>query len=194
METLCSRSQEEEKNSITDALASLEDLNIEILQVPSTARLWAGETLGALAGLERAGAAFGVHSNWGESGPGWEPQGHFKQCGFEELVTCNDQPQVGDDSTRQPRATYHVCAYTNQPAMFHSIQANHVQKIRSPSESSGGFADAAYGNTSGIMAPVSRHCNDADAFASYDDGKTETGEVYIPKRFVSYLQAANGWE
>ena len=48
--------------------------------------------MGALAGLERAGAAFGVHSNWGESGPGWEPLGHYKQCGFEELVTCNDQP------------------------------------------------------------------------------------------------------
>ena len=48
--------------------------------------------MGALAGLERAGAAFGVHSNWGESGPGWEPLGHYKQCGLEELVTCNDQP------------------------------------------------------------------------------------------------------
>ena len=35
-----------------------------------------------MAELERAGAAFGVHSNWGESGPGWEPQGHYKQCGF----------------------------------------------------------------------------------------------------------------
>ena len=36
-----------------------------------------------MAELERAGAAFGVHSNWGESGPGWEPQGHYKKCGFE---------------------------------------------------------------------------------------------------------------
>ena len=106
--------------------------------VPYTGRLWAGLTLGAIAGAERAGAAFGVHSNWGESGPGWEPQGHYKQCGFDELVTCNDQPPVGGDSTRRPRATYHVYA--------------------------------AYGNTSGVMVPVSRHCNDADAFASYDDG------------------------
>jgi hypothetical protein len=104
--------------------------------VPYTGRLWAGLTLGALAGAERAGAAFGVHSNWGESGPGWEPSGHYQQCGFEELVTCNDQPPVGDDATRQPRATYHVYA--------------------------------AYGNTSGVMVPVSRHCDDADAFASYD--------------------------
>ena len=107
--------------------------------VPSTARLWAGATLGALAGLERAGAHFGVHSNWGEAAPGWEPTGHYKQCGFEELLTCNDQPPAGNDSTRQPRATYHVYA--------------------------------AYGNTSGMMAPVSRHCADADAFASYDDGR-----------------------
>eukprot|EP01050_Picozoa_sp_SAG11_P009502 SAG11_NODE_897_length_6637_cov_8.510320_2_plen_679_part_00 len=106
--------------------------------IPSTSRLWAGETLGALAGLERAGAAFGIHSNWGESGPGWEPQGHYKQCGFEELVTCNDQPPAGSDATRQPRACYLVYA--------------------------------AYGNTSGVMAPVSRQCNDADAFASYDPG------------------------
>ena len=53
----------------------------------------------------------------------------------QELVTCNDQPPVGDDATRQPRATYHVYA--------------------------------AYGNTSGLMVPVSRHCDFADAFASY---------------------------
>jgi hypothetical protein len=104
--------------------------------VPQSARLWAGATLGALADAERAGATFGVHSNWGESGRGWEPQGHYTQCGFEELVTCNDQPPAGPDSTRQPRATYHVYA--------------------------------AYGNTSGVMVPVSRHCDFADAFASYD--------------------------
>ena len=78
--------------------------------VPQSARLWAGSTLGALADAERAGAAFGVHSNWGESGSGWEPQGHYKQCGFEELVTCNDQPPVGPDSTRQPRATCECCS------------------------------------------------------------------------------------
>lgn len=29
---------------------------------------------------------------------------------------------------------------------------------------------AAYGNTSGVMIPVTRHCKYADAFASYDDG------------------------
>ena len=57
------------------------------------------------------------------------------RCGQEELVTCNDQPPVGDDATRQPRATYHVYA--------------------------------AYGNTSGLMVPVGRHCDFADAFASY---------------------------
>ena len=101
--------------------------------------------MGALAGLERAGAAFGVHSNWGESGPGWEPLGHYKQCGFEELVTCNDQPPAGPDATRQPRACYQVYA--------------------------------AYGNTSGVMAPVSRHCDDCDAFASYDDGPDGHGGV-----------------
>lgn len=103
--------------------------------VQQGARLWAGATLGALADAERAGAAFGVHSNWGESGPGWEPQGHYNDCGFEELVTCNDQPPTGPDSTRQPRATYHVYA--------------------------------AYGNTSGVMLPVTRQCGFADAFASY---------------------------
>jgi len=101
--------------------------------VPQGARLWAGATLGALADAERAGAAFGVHSNWGEgAGSGWV---HYHQCGFEELVTCNDQPPAGPDSTRQPRATWHVYA--------------------------------AYGNTSGVMVPVSRHCDFADAFASY---------------------------
>ena len=29
---------------------------------------------------------------------------------------------------------------------------------------------AAYGNTSGVMVPVSRHCDFADAFASYVRG------------------------
>jgi hypothetical protein len=33
--------------------------------VPGTATLWAGATLGALAGAERAGAVMAVHSNWG---------------------------------------------------------------------------------------------------------------------------------
>ena len=128
--------------------------------VPYTGRLWAGLTLGALAGAERAGAAFGVHSSWSESGPGWEPQGHYKQCGFEELVTCNDQPPVGGDSTRQPRATYHVYA--------------------------------AYGNTSGVMVPVSRHCDDADAFASYDDG-SGTAAVNVDAAASTTPAAATGW-
>ena len=133
--------------------------------VPSFARLWAGGTLGALAGAERAGAAFGMHSNWGENSPGWEPLGHFKSCGFEELVTCNDQPPcVGvqpvdpktkacplpwrHDSEMQPRATYQVYA--------------------------------AYGNTSGVMIPVGRHCDDADALASFD---TDRGAWLVVGRY-----------
>ena len=108
--------------------------------ISEPARLMAGHTLGVIAGLERAGAAFGVHSTWGPEVRGFLPTGHYKHCSFAELVTCNDQPgpAVGSDSTRLPRATYHVYA--------------------------------AYGNTSGVMVPVSRHCNDSDAFASFDDG------------------------
>jgi hypothetical protein len=98
--------------------------------VPMAARLFAGLTLGALAGLERAGAVFAAHSNWGE------PDLNLTRCGFCELVTCDDQPPVGPARTRSPRATYQVYA--------------------------------AYGNTSGVMVPVERRCDDCDAFASYD--------------------------
>lgn len=108
--------------------------------ISEPARLMAGHTLGVIAGLERAGAAFAVHSTWGPEVRGYLPTGHYKHCSFAELVTCNDQPgpAVGSDSTRLPRATFQVYA--------------------------------AYGNASGLMAPVSRYCDDADAFASYDDG------------------------
>jgi hypothetical protein len=41
--------------------------------VPGTATLWAGATLGALAGAERAGAVMAVHSNWGASDD-WDPR------------------------------------------------------------------------------------------------------------------------
>jgi len=98
--------------------------------VPMAARLFAGLTLGSLAGLERAGAVFAAHSNWGE------PDLNLTQCGFCELVTCDDQPPAGPARTRSPRATYQVYA--------------------------------AYGNTSGVMLPVERRCDDCDAFASYD--------------------------
>jgi hypothetical protein len=64
----------------------------------------------------------------------------FKQCGFDELMTCRDQPPIGNYSTRQPRAAYQVYA--------------------------------AYGNTSGLMVEVDRHCGDADGFASYDANST----------------------
>ena len=61
----------------------------------------------------------------------------YKQCGFNEMLTCLDQPPIaGNYSTRQPRAAYQVYA--------------------------------AYGNTSGMMMPVSRQCADADALTSYD--------------------------
>ena len=102
--------------------------------VPMPARLFAGLTLGALAGLERAGAVFGAHSNWGE------PDLNFSTCGMCELVTCDDQAPAGAPATRSPRATYQVYA--------------------------------AYGNTSGVMLPVERHCDDCDALASYDAADT----------------------
>lgn len=100
--------------------------------VPLPARLFAGLTLGALAGLERAGAVFGAHSNWGEADL------NFTTCNLDELVTCDDQAPKGGPATRTPRATYQVYA--------------------------------AYGNTSGLMLPVDRHCDDCDAFSSYDAG------------------------
>ena len=67
---------------------------------------------------ERAGASMCVHSNWVESGSD-EASGvaaHYKHCGFDELMTCNDQPPVGNASTRQPRAPYQVfvaCEFDN---------------------------------------------------------------------------------
>lgn len=103
--------------------------------VPMNARLFAGLTLGALAGLERAGAVFGAHSNWGE------PLLNLTTCGFCELITCDDQAPP-----RAPRATYQVYA--------------------------------AYGNTSGVMAPVTRRCDDCDAFASYD-GESESAWLAV---------------
>ena len=50
--------------------------------ISEPARLMAGHTLGVIAGLERAGAAFSVHSTWGPEVRGFLPSGHRSKSAF----------------------------------------------------------------------------------------------------------------